>query len=66
MIGLMIALFGTILTIITGNAFFDAFSGLLIGLLLMVAAIFLAREFYSLLIGESVTKQGSSSDQKSI
>jgi cation diffusion facilitator family transporter len=57
MIGLMIALFGTILTMITGNAFFDVFSGLLIGLLLMVAAIFLAREFYSLLIGESVTKR---------
>lgn len=57
MIGLMIALFGTILTMITSNAFFDAFSGLLIGLLLMVAAIFLAREFYSLLIGESVTKR---------
>lgn len=57
MIGLMIALFGTILTMITGNAFFDAFSGLLIGLLLMVAAIFLAREFYSLLIGESVIKR---------
>nr|WP_306569631.1 cation diffusion facilitator family transporter [Enterococcus casseliflavus] len=55
-IGLMIALIGTVLTMITGNAFFDAFSGLLIGLLLMVAAIFLAREFYSLLIGESVTK----------
>ena len=56
-IGLMIALIGTVLTMITGNAFFDAFSGLLIGLLLMVAAIFLAREFYSLLIGESVTKR---------
>ncbi|EEV39712.2 cation diffusion facilitator family transporter [Enterococcus casseliflavus EC20] len=56
-IGLMIALIGTVLTMITENAFFDAFSGLLIGLLLMVAAIFLAREFYSLLIGESVTKR---------
>lgn len=56
-IGLMIALIGTVLTMITGNAFFDAFSGLLIGLLLMVAAISLAREFYSLLIGESVTKR---------
>ena len=56
-IGLMIALIGTVLTMITGNAFFDASSGLLIGLLLMVAAIFLAREFYSLLIGESVTKR---------
>ncbi|WP_461198381.1 cation diffusion facilitator family transporter [Enterococcus sp. N249-2] len=56
-LGLMIALVGTLLTMVTGNAFFDAFSGLLIGLLLMVAAIFLAREFYSLLIGESVTKR---------
>lgn len=56
-IGLMLAMGGTILTMVTGNAFFDAFSGLLIGILLMIAAIFLAREFYSLLIGESVTKR---------
>lgn len=54
-IGLVLALLGTILTMITGNANFDAFSGLLIGLLLMGAAIFLAREFYSLIVGESVT-----------
>lgn len=54
-IGLVLALLGTVLTMLTGAAFFDAFSGLLIGLLLMVAAVFLAREFYSLLIGESVT-----------
>jgi cation diffusion facilitator family transporter len=54
-IGLTLALLGTILTAITGNPFFDALSGLLIGLLLMIAAIFLAREFYSLMIGESVT-----------
>ncbi|WP_303754554.1 cation diffusion facilitator family transporter [Enterococcus sp. S86.2] len=54
-IGLVIALLGTILTMVTGNALFDALSGLLIGLLLMFAAIFLAREFYSLIIGESVT-----------
>ena len=33
----------------------DAISGLLIGFLLMGAAIFLAKEFYSLIIGESVT-----------
>lgn len=55
-IGLLIALLGTILTVVTGLAVFDAISGLLIGILLMLAAIFLAREFYSLIIGESVTK----------
>ncbi|BCA86432.1 cation transporter [Enterococcus saigonensis] len=54
-IGLLLALGGTILTMLTGNALFDALSGLLIGLLLMFAAVFLAREFYSLIIGESVT-----------
>lgn len=54
-IGLVLALAGTFLTMFTGYAFFDALSGLLIGLLLMGAAIFLAREFYSLMIGESVT-----------
>ncbi|MHC5373885.1 cation diffusion facilitator family transporter [Enterococcus sp. LJL120] len=56
-IGLCLAFVGTVLTAITGNAIFDAVSGLLIGLLLMGAAIFLAKEFYSLLIGESVTEQ---------
>ena len=54
-IGLCLALVGTLLTMITGIAAFDAISGLLIGLLLMCAAIFLAKEFYSLIIGESVT-----------
>ncbi|MTD38078.1 cation diffusion facilitator family transporter [Erwinia sp. CPCC 100877] len=54
-IGLLLALLGTLLTLLTGNALFDAVSGLLIGLLLMFAAVFLAREFYSLIVGESVT-----------
>ena len=54
-IGLVLALAGTILTYATGIAAFDAISGLLIGFLLMGAAIFLAKEFYSLIIGESVT-----------
>ncbi|MEY8444640.1 cation diffusion facilitator family transporter [Enterococcus ratti] len=54
-IGLLLALLGTFLTMMTGIAAFDAFSGLLIGLLLMGAAIFLAKEFYSLIVGESVT-----------
>ncbi|GFH40740.1 cation diffusion facilitator family transporter [Lactococcus insecticola] len=55
-VGLLLALAGTVLSHVTGNAFWDAFSGLLIGLLLMAAAIFLAKEFYSLLVGESATK----------
>ncbi|MBF8808049.1 MAG: cation diffusion facilitator family transporter [Enterococcus lacertideformus] len=54
-IGLILALLGTVLTMVTGIAMFDAISGLLICLLLMGAAIFLAKEFYSLIVGESVT-----------
>ncbi|MFD2727888.1 cation diffusion facilitator family transporter [Enterococcus camelliae] len=54
-IGLTLAMAGTLLTIVTNNPTFDALSGLLIGVLLTGAAIFLAREFYSLIVGESVT-----------
>lgn len=54
-IGLLLAMIGTVLTHFTGNSFYDAFSGVLIGVLLCLSAIFLAREFYSLLIGESAT-----------
>jgi divalent metal cation (Fe/Co/Zn/Cd) transporter len=54
-IGLGLAAIGTVATMLTNNPMFDALSGLLIGLLLTGAAIFLAREFYSLIVGESVT-----------
>ena len=54
-IGFVFSFGGNPLTMVTGIAAFDAISGLLIGLLLMCAAIFLAKEFYSLIIGESVT-----------
>lgn len=56
-IGLLLALGGTLLTMATNNAMFDALSGLFIGIMLMGAAIFLAKEFYSLMVGESVTKK---------
>lgn len=56
-VGLLIALAGTLLIHFTGNPFYDALSGVLIGVLLCTAALFLAREFYSLLIGESVTEK---------
>ncbi|MGP1525470.1 cation diffusion facilitator family transporter [Prevotella multiformis] len=56
-VGLLIALAGTLLSHFTGNPFYDALSGVLIGVLLCAAALLLAREFYSLLIGESVTEK---------
>ena len=56
-IGLLLAIGGTLMSHFTGNPFYDAFSGLLIGVLLCVAAIFLAREFYSLIIGEPATEK---------
>ncbi|CAM4146600.1 cation transporter [Streptococcus penaeicida] len=56
-IGLVIALLGTILAYLTKNPIFDALSGLCIGIMLCLAAIFLATEFYSLLVGESVTEE---------
>lgn len=56
-IGLLIAMGGTLLAHFTGNAVYDALSGVLIGVLLCIAALFLAKEFYSLLIGESMTKK---------
>lgn len=56
-IGLFLAGIGTALTFITGNGFFDAFSGLLIGLLLMSVSLLLIREFYSLLVGERVSNE---------
>ena len=56
-VGLLIPLAGTLLSHFTGNPFYDALSGVLIGVLLCTAALFLAREFYSLLIGESVTEK---------
>ncbi len=41
---------------LTDNSIYDALSGLLIGIMLCVAAILLAREFYGLLMGESVSE----------
>jgi cation diffusion facilitator family transporter len=55
LIGLVFALFGVGLTLITGNGIFDAMGTVLIGLLLVLVAIVLAIEMKSLLIGESAT-----------
>ncbi|MFD6056222.1 cation diffusion facilitator family transporter [Agromyces sp. NPDC060279] len=52
LLGLVFALFGVGLTILTGNPLFDAIGTLMIGTLLIVVAIVLGIETKSLLVGE--------------
>lgn len=56
LLGLVFALFGVGLTLITGDGIWDALGTGMIGLLLVVIAIVLAVETKSLLLGESATK----------
>ncbi len=53
--GLMFALFGVGLTLLTGNGYFDVIGTAMIGLLLVAVAVTLAVETKSLLLGESAT-----------
>jgi cation diffusion facilitator family transporter len=55
LIGLVFALFGVSLTLITENGVWDGIGTVLIGLLLVAVAFILAIETKSLLIGESAT-----------
>ena len=55
LIGLVFALGGISLAVLTGNPVFDALGTLAIGLLLVCVAIVLALEMSSLLLGESAT-----------
>lgn len=55
LIGLVLALLGVGLTVLTGNPVFDALGTIAIGLLLGVIAIILIVEMKSLLVGEGVT-----------
>jgi cation diffusion facilitator family transporter len=57
LVGLVFALVGVTLTLITGNGVFDGIATILIGLLLVLVAIVLAIETKSLLIGESATDE---------
>jgi cation diffusion facilitator family transporter len=54
--GLVFALFGVGLTVITGNPLFDAIGTLMIGTLLILIAIVLGIETKSLLVGEGATE----------
>lgn len=53
MIGLLVAAAGITLVHVTGRPFFDAAASILIGIMLFILALFLARETKALLIGES-------------
>jgi cation diffusion facilitator family transporter len=61
-IGLLLALIGVGLTVLTGNGTFDGLGTVAIGLLLVVVAAILAMETSSLLMGESATPE----DQRKI
>ena len=53
LLGLVFALFGVGLTLVTGNGYFDAAGTATIGVLLVAIAVVLAVEMTSLLVGES-------------
>lgn len=57
LLGLVFALFGVGLTLLTHNAIFDVFATAMIGLLLVAVAVTLAIETKSLLLGESATPE---------
>lgn len=56
LVGLVFALFGVSLTLLTGNGIWDALGTAMIGFLLVAIAAVLAVETKSLLLGESATK----------
>ena len=57
LLGIVVAAIGILLTDITGNTQFDAISSIIIGILLMSFAFFLAKENRGLLLGESVSPE---------
>ena len=57
LLGIGVAFIGILLTDITGNTFYDAISSIIIGILLMSFAFFLAKENRGLLIGEAISTE---------
>ncbi|GAA4680824.1 cation diffusion facilitator family transporter [Phytohabitans rumicis] len=57
LVGLIFALFGVVLTLITGSGLWDALGTAAIGLLLVSIAVILAIETKSLLLGEGATSE---------
>ncbi|MFC6087460.1 cation diffusion facilitator family transporter [Sphaerisporangium aureirubrum] len=57
LLGLVFALFGVTMAVVTGNGVWDGVGTLMIGVLLAIIAVILALETKSLLIGESATPE---------
>jgi len=66
LIGLVLALFGVVLTLITGNGVWDGLGTAAIGLLLVVIAIVLAIETKSLLLGEGANPEVLAQIEKAV
>ena len=66
LVGLVLALFGVGLTLLTKNGVYDGIFTVAIGLLLVIVAIILAVETKSLLLGESATKEHVEAIEKAL
>jgi cation diffusion facilitator family transporter len=66
LIGLVLALFGVVLTLITGNGVWDGIGTAAIGLLLVIIAFILAIETKSLLLGEGASPEDVSKIEEAI
>lgn len=66
LLGLVFALFGVGLTVITGDTVFDAIGTLMIGTLLIIVAIILGIETKSLLVGEGASEADLGRIEKAI
>ncbi|MFD6949745.1 cation diffusion facilitator family transporter [Nocardiopsis sp. TSRI0078] len=66
LVGLVFALIGVSLTLVTGNGVWDGLGTAAIGILLVVIAIVLAIEVKSLLIGESATSENVQAIRRAI
>jgi divalent metal cation (Fe/Co/Zn/Cd) transporter len=66
LLGLMFALCGVSMTLLTGEGRWDAAGTAMIGLLLVVIAVILAREMKSLLIGEAASRKHQRAIQEAL
>ena len=64
--GLLFALIGVVLSILTGNAVWDALGSIAIGLLLIAVAVILGIETKSLLVGEGASERDLAAIEKAI
>jgi cation diffusion facilitator family transporter len=66
LVGLVLALFGVGLTLITGDGTWDGLGTMAIGVLLVAVAVFLAVETKSLLIGEAASPESVAAIERAI